>query len=173
MKKNRKKRAAPGTAFQNINDYLPTVSDPLEMLGKLVRLGLTNKELAEFYGVSETTFRDFMARNDEIRILVEVERSRPNHLVEQALFKRAVGYHSKELTFQDGRPTKFVIKEVFPDVTAQIFYLKNRVPERWRDSIEHKHTLRDRMAMIRGAQTDPKLLHGKKDDGEIIEAEEA
>ena len=32
--------------------------------------------------------------------------------------------------------TKRVVKQVVPDVTAQIFWLKNRKPEQWRDKVE-------------------------------------
>lgn len=35
--------------------------------------------------------------------------------------------------------TKEVVKEVVPDVTAQIFWLKNRKPETWRDKHEFEH----------------------------------
>lgn len=34
---------------------------------------------------------------------------------------------------ENGVETKRVTKEVAPDVTAQIFWLKNRKPEAWRD----------------------------------------
>jgi len=57
--------------------------------------------------------------------------------VENALFRRACGYEVEEIetvVAKDGkarvRKTK---KTIAPDVIAQIFYLKNRAPERWRD----------------------------------------
>ncbi len=36
--------------------------------------------------------------------------------------------------------TKIVEKEVIPDVTAQIFWLKNRRPDKWRDKQEMQHS---------------------------------
>jgi len=36
--------------------------------------------------------------------------------------------------------TKIVTKEVQPDTTAQIFWLKNRRPEAWRDKQEVEHS---------------------------------
>jgi len=42
---------------------------------------------------------------------------------------------SKELTV-----TKVVTKQVHPDVTAQIFWLKNRKPDQWRDKQEINHS---------------------------------
>ena len=56
--------------------------------------------------------------------------------VENALLKRALGYTYAEITYEDGEETKRVIKEVVPDTTAQIFWLKNRKPEVWRDKRE-------------------------------------
>ena len=63
--------------------------------------------------------------------------------VENALLKRALGYTYKEVTREkvfnpetgqyELMPTKEVTKEVVPDTTAQIFWLKNRRPEQWRD----------------------------------------
>lgn len=53
--------------------------------------------------------------------------------VENALLKRALGYTYDEVTIEDGVETKRVTKEVVPDTTAQIFWLKNRKPAEWRD----------------------------------------
>ena len=40
------------------------------------------------------------------------------------------------MTFEDGVEVKRVRKQVVPDTTAQIFWLKNRKPEDWRDKRE-------------------------------------
>ena len=67
--------------------------------------------------------------------------------VENALLKRALGYKYDEVTQENIKGelvvTKVVTKEVQPDVTAQIFWLKNRKPEEWRDKkeIDHSRTL--------------------------------
>ncbi|CAI3601335.1 hypothetical protein CNEO2_2630002 [Clostridium neonatale] len=66
--------------------------------------------------------------------------------VENALLKRALGYKydevTKELNEDTGEleVTKVVTKEVQPDTTAQIFWLKNRKPEDWRDRKEVEHS---------------------------------
>lgn len=68
--------------------------------------------------------------------------------VENALLKRALGYSYVETIREQvidydkttGLPVgshleikKEITKEVVPDTTAQIFWLKNRRPEEWRD----------------------------------------
>ena len=60
--------------------------------------------------------------------------------VENALLKRALGYEYEEVKekFEGNVMTERTVtkKEVVPDVTAQIFWLKNRKPGDWRDKRE-------------------------------------
>lgn len=64
--------------------------------------------------------------------------------VENALLKRALGYEYEEVTTEifstpDGGERKHIKKtkkQVPPDTTAQIFWLKNRRPDVWRDKRE-------------------------------------
>ena len=56
--------------------------------------------------------------------------------VESALYKRAIGYEYTETSKEvgpDGVKIKTTTKQVAPDVTAQIYWLKNRRPDRWKD----------------------------------------
>ena len=59
--------------------------------------------------------------------------------VENALLKRALGYDYEEVKTEteNGVVTKVttITKQVVPDVTAQIFWLKNRRPDKWRDKV--------------------------------------
>ena len=65
-----------------------------------------------------------------------------DRLVENALLKRALGYEFDEVKekYEDGVLTERIItrKEVVPDTTAQIFWLKNRKPKDWRDKINYE-----------------------------------
>jgi hypothetical protein len=65
--------------------------------------------------------------------------------VERSLYMRAVGYsYDAEKIFCDknGNVTKVPYREhVPPDVTAQIFWLKNRDRAHWRDAWHFDHTL--------------------------------
>ena len=57
--------------------------------------------------------------------------------VENALLKRALGYEYEEVSekYEYGEMTerKVAKKHVIPDTTAQIFWLKNRRPDKWKD----------------------------------------
>ena len=67
--------------------------------------------------------------------------------VENALLKRALGYEYEEVKQiiekdekgKDRKRIEKTVKQVAPDTTAQIFWLKNRKPDEWRDrqNIEH------------------------------------
>lgn len=53
----------------------------------------------------------------------------------QLLMEEDAFENSRELTV-----TKVVVKQVHPDVTAQIFWLKNRKPDQWRDKQDINHS---------------------------------
>ena len=71
--------------------------------------------------------------------------------MENALHKRAVGYEYEEVTQEifempDGTQRKHIRKTkkfIPPDVVAQIYWLNNRRPEKWRNkpTVEDKSTL--------------------------------
>ena len=70
--------------------------------------------------------------------------------MENALLKRALGYEAEETTTEireeNGKKTKYIkktMRHVLPDTTAQIFWLKNRRPDKWRD----KHEIVDNTAL--------------------------
>jgi hypothetical protein len=65
--------------------------------------------------------------------------------VERSLYSRAVGYSfNSEKVFcnKEGEVTRVpIVEHVPPDVTACIFWLKNRDPAHWRDAWQFEHTL--------------------------------
>ena len=66
--------------------------------------------------------------------------------VERSLYERAVGYNyeATKIFMPAGREKPVYapyIEHVPPDVTAGIFWLKNRDPQHWRDSQQLEHVL--------------------------------
>jgi hypothetical protein len=65
--------------------------------------------------------------------------------VERSLYMRANGFHYDAVKIfcdKNGRVTKVPYREyVIPDVTAGIFWLKNRDPKHWRDSQQLEHVI--------------------------------
>jgi hypothetical protein len=72
-------------------------------------------------------------------------KAEADNRVERSLYERANGYsYDAEKIFCDknGKVTRVPYREhVPPDVTAGIFWLKNRDPAHWRDAWQVAHTL--------------------------------
>lgn len=103
-------------------------------------LGVTDKQLAEFFGVCEATLNNW--KNDHPSFLESLKRgkSQADAMVAKSLFHRALGYSHPEtkIATRDGQITDTldIEKHYAPDPTAAIFWLKNRQPEIWRDKKE-------------------------------------
>lgn len=107
------------------------------------RDGLTDEQIAHNMGIGYSTLQAW--KNEYQDILDSLKRGKEvvDRMVENALLKRALGYSYKETTSElivdkdtgeaEIKITKIVEKEVVPDTTAQIFWLKNRKPKDWKD----------------------------------------
>lgn len=87
-------------------------------------------------GIATKTLYDWKDKYSDIRNSLKKGKEVVDFEVENALYKRAIGYEYDEVTFENGVETKRVTKQVAPDTTAQIFWLKNRKPQVWRDKQE-------------------------------------
>jgi len=145
--------------------------DPGKLILVLAKTGLTNEEIAIAMGMTPSKFGHLLAKYPDFRDALNDAKEDPNHKVEQSLFKRALGYSIKETTKKDGKPVQVVLKEMAPDPLSCIFWLKNRSPKRWRDVVEHKHSLRDRMDRAHGALAERSMLTagGNGDGAEVGE----
>ncbi|WP_432627242.1 transposase [Brotaphodocola sp.] len=101
------------------------------------RDGLTDEQIAENMGIHRDTLIEWKKKYSDISDTLKRGKEVVDIQVENALLKRALGYSYKETTHEliEGgmQVTKVVEKEVIPDTTAQIFWLKNRRPDKWRD----------------------------------------
>jgi len=121
----------------------------------LAGLALTEKEIAQVIGVNTVTLYRWKT-NKEFCNALKRGKAITDTKVTKSLVQRALGYSHKEITREsqlikvDGEGkhtyanmiTKIVDKQVAPDVVAQIFWLKNRRRDLWRDketviNIEH------------------------------------
>lgn len=115
----------------------------LLQLESWARDGLTDEQIAHNMGICVATLYNWKSKYLEILESLKRGKDVIDIQVENALLKRALGYSYKEVTREkvfnpetgqyELMPTKEVTKEVVPDTTAQIFWLKNRRPEQWRD----------------------------------------
>ena len=120
------------------------------------RDGLVDEQIAENIGIRAGTLYDWKNRFPDISEALKKGKEVIDRQVENALLKRALGYVYAEITYEGGVETKRVIKEVVPDTTAQIFWLKNRKPEVWRDKREITTDDNDQvLAFIEAMRNDP------------------
>ena len=123
----------------------PTQYDPsmIERAERLVREhGMTREMLATALGCSVWQLARWMRRYPELRDAIRAARDDyDSGLVEVSLRRRATGYTVREVVRDsEGNTIKEVIKEIPPDPTSMIFWLKNRQPSRWRDRQQVEHT---------------------------------
>lgn len=106
------------------------------------RDGCTQAEIARRMGVGVSTLGRWRKAYPEIEEAIKRDGEETDRLVEQALLRRALGYEYTETVTEesarDAGKRKQTIKHVPPDLSAQIFWLKNRKPEKWRDKPEAK-----------------------------------
>ena len=116
------------------------------------RDGLTDEQIAHNAGIHPDTLYDWQKRFPVISDALKRGKAPVDLQVENALLKRALGYEYEEVTTEitetpyiDRRGKERVRKQkhvkktkkiVLPDTTAQIFWLKNRRPDKWRDKRE-------------------------------------
>lgn len=108
----------------------------------LAARGYTVEDMAEDIGVAQSTLHKWIHDNEELSEALKNGRSLPDTMVENSLYKRATGYKiTKRKTIisaganGEQKPVRVEVseEEIAPDVTAAIFWLKNRRPDLWRD----------------------------------------
>lgn len=104
------------------------------------RDGLTDEQICKNLGIVKDTFYKYKEKYTDFSDALKKGKEVADIEVENALFKRAIGYKYKEVIKEvkeiDGKKSTYikeVIKEMPGDVGAQIFWLKNRKSSKWKD----------------------------------------
>lgn len=121
-----------------------------QVVKKLAGYGLTEKEIADFIGIAEKTIRNWKKRHTSFKKAIESGKYKADIKVIGSLYKRAIGFKTKEITEQlveqeqqqpDGSKTKIqklmvtkrVTKEIAPNVAAISIWLRNRRGQLFKD----------------------------------------
>jgi hypothetical protein len=117
--------------------------DNLIRLQGWARDGLTDEQIAINMGVGLSTLKAWKTAHQAIQAALKKGKDVADREIENALFKSAMGYSVEEEIWErvvdrDTGETKLVqtkkiIKHIPASQTAQIFWLKNRKPDEWRD----------------------------------------
>lgn len=116
------------------------------------RDGLTDEQIAKNIGINPATLYKWIDKYSEIGKSIKKGKAPVDFEVENALLKSALGYYvtvkepikvkTEKLKNGVGKVIEehieIVEKEIYipPQNTAQIFWLKNRRPDKWRDKPE-------------------------------------
>lgn len=136
--KTKTKKKPTGRPSKYSSIYVPKLAN------LMARNGMIDKDMAKFLGVAESTFHKWKNDHPEFAEALTKGKEEPDDKVEAALFRNAIGFAEDEIT-QDRKPDpnnpgqEIVIRThlnrryIAPSVAAQIFWLKNRRPDRWKD----------------------------------------
>ena len=161
----RRARASPftGSFFYKIKEVMEEMAkskaekwlepDGLLRIEGWARDGLTEEQIAKNMGVSRSTLSDYKVKYPDILRAIKNSKEVADREVENALFNKATGYTVKlkkpmkvrhvEDDEASGRKIaeyeriEYIEEEVHvpADTTAQIFWLKNRKSNEWRDKV--------------------------------------
>ncbi len=154
--KKKAKVAAGVKAKINISKRLLEWLEPerIALIEGWVRNGLTEKEISQNMHCSYSTLRKWKTESSALSAALKKNREIADYIVEGALFKKATGHTVKlqkpmkvkrteydPVTFKktlEYEEIIYVEEEVFvpPDTPAQIFWLKNRCHDKWKDKVE-------------------------------------
>ena len=104
---------------------------------KLCLLGATDKQMADFFGVTEQTVNNWKQKHPRFFESIKEGKLKADAEVASSLFQRACGYEQPEdkIFCTDGRATIVpTIKHYPPDTAAAFIWLKNRAG--WRDKTD-------------------------------------
>jgi hypothetical protein len=147
-------RGTPNERVLVMNQYngkrrgRPSLFKPeyVEQARKLCLLGHTDFEIAQFFDVTDRCFYKWKAQYPELVQALNIGKEEADKRVTRSLYARAVGYNYEavKIFMPAGREKPVYapyVEHVPPDVTAGIFWLKNRDPRHWRDSQQMEHVL--------------------------------
>ena len=141
--------------------------DGLLKLQGWARDGLTDEQIAQNMGINVSTLYVYKNKYGEIAEALKRGKEVVDREVENALLKRALGYSFQEVTETEtdkGTEVKTTYKQMAPDVTAIIFWLKNRKPKDYRDKQEIEVSTNGSFAEMLKAARERGEKNGEKDE---------
>lgn len=136
----------------------------LILLEGWARDGLTDEQIAKNMGITRKTLAEWKCKYSDIGDTLKKGKEVVDTEVENALLQKALGMTKtvqkpiklKEVKYDNGKRVsekeriEYAEEEVFipPDTTAQIFWLKNRRPDKWRDKQKEDNDMDKRITVV-------------------------
>ena len=108
--------------------------DTPEQARKLCKLGATDMDLADFFGVVKSTINMWKVKHPEFNDALVLGKDAADKNVEQSLYHRAIGYSHPDVDIKviDGQIVQTeIIKHYPPDTKAAVTWLYNRKRDDW------------------------------------------
>ena len=112
------------------------VKNRLAEVEEWARLGLNDDQIAKNLGIGCTALYDYKNKYPEFAEAIKRGKDVAIYEVENALYKTACGFYYEEEELTKSGQVVTLKKYAKPNTTAQIFFLKNKKPEEWRDKRE-------------------------------------
>ena len=135
---NNKQVKKEGENVAKKSRYEELVAPKLDTIEGLYREGWTLAAIANFLGISERTLCNYKNQHEELANALKRGNDDAIYAVENALFRSAMGYHYEEEELMKNGVVATVKKYAKPNVNAQIFFLKNRARDKWKDKVDHE-----------------------------------
>ena len=144
----------------------------LILLEGWARDGLTLDDISHNMGINRKTLWEWSERFDPIRNALKNGKEVADFMVENALFKSALGYEVEEyeekLDQMGNVVGTYKRRHITPNVTAQIFWLKNRKPQVWREKQEIRADVYENDGFLEAIKGEASELFTGGDDSEMV-----
>ena len=119
--------------------------------------GATDREIAEYLEIGETTLYRWRHEYPEFREALAMGKEFADERVEKALYRRAIGYTFDAVKIMQHQGQEVIIpyqEHIPPDTSAAMAWLKNRKPAVWRDKQEVEHSGNVTVEIVRFSDAD-------------------
>lgn len=116
--------------------YYTHVQPKLDLIKGWASDGLTDEQIRKNLDLSNETYYRYKKEFPEFSEALKNGKEKADYIVQNALFNSAIGFAYYEEGITNTGEVRTVQKFCKPNVTAQVFWLKNRCPNKWRDKTE-------------------------------------
>jgi transcriptional regulator with XRE-family HTH domain len=136
------------------------------LISLMYRRGFTDAEVAQALDVTNRTVQNWKKEEPEFFHTIKRDKGVADIRVEEALYERAIGYQHPDTDIKaigGAIVTTDIIKHYAPDPTSMIFWLKNRMPDKWREKSETKFGIDSETAELILAALPPEYAKAVKE----------
>ena len=116
--------------------------------------GLIDEQIAKNMGIAYSTFKEWKKKFPDLSDVLKRSKEVVDREIENALFESAKGFVYEEEAVTNTGEVVTVKKYSKPNVTAIIFWLKNRKRNEWRDKQEIEQEITQRTIEIKVGEWD-------------------